>query len=130
MNPDFCIIIFTFSLLKPRHTLLNSGVGQSQRADTSQVCMGPKPRATQRRRRTELPWEPGSPLGATRAEAALGVGTSPVRDGRGPLRASTGTGLRLSLLHFEVLCCLKIYPNNGGRGLVEIWGNNYLPEKL
>lgn len=27
MNPDFYIVIFTFSLLKARHTLLNSGVG-------------------------------------------------------------------------------------------------------
>lgn len=50
------------------------------------------------------------------AEGALGVGVSVVRDGQGPLLASSGTGLRLSLLHFEVLCCLKIYPNNGGTG--------------
>lgn len=44
------------------------------------------------------------------------------------LSASICTGHELTLLHLEVLHCLKMYPNKGG--LVEIWENNYLPEKL
>lgn len=39
MNADFYITVLTFSLLKARHTFLNSGVGQSQRADTAATCV-------------------------------------------------------------------------------------------
>lgn len=55
MNPDFYIKMFTFSLLKARHTLLNSGVGQS----SGQTPLQPAQAERQRRRGTEPPWRPG-----------------------------------------------------------------------
>lgn len=125
MNPDFYIIIFTFSLLKARHTLLNSGAGQSQRADATRVHMGPEPPVTTRTRRTGLPWESG----ATRAEVAQGRGVQAQSEtGEGPfwLPHEQGSDLVYCTLRFYAVSKLILITG----GLVEIWENNYLPEKL
>lgn len=84
MNPDSYIIIFTFSLLKARHTLLNSGVGQSRRADASLICMGPEPPGSSQTQEEDGA-TPEPLLGATRRhEVALCGCKHKQKTGKGP----------------------------------------------
>lgn len=105
------------------------GWGKASAQTPLKSACTPSLRVARRRQRAELPWEPSwGHGGGVGDRGSPGGGVSTVRDSKGPfwLPCEQGSDLVYRTLRFYAVSKFILIMG----GLVEIWENNYLPEKL